>query len=96
MVVDVTTVLDSIPAARWPLDPGDLLIANFDRLRGLIDSMALSGVPRHLADCALKSPVANPSKILGALKNYHAIGNTDLTMPATPQKVWAAALAAGN
>ncbi|GFE78856.1 hypothetical protein GCM10011487_08560 [Steroidobacter agaridevorans] len=71
MVVDVTTVLDSIPAARWPLDPGDLLIANFDRLRGLIDSMALSGVPRHLADCALKSPIANPSKILGALKNYH-------------------------
>ena len=71
MVVDVTTVLDSIPAARWPLDPGDLLIANFDRLRGLIDSTALSGVPRHLADCALKSPIANPSKILGALKNYH-------------------------
>jgi 2-keto-4-pentenoate hydratase/2-oxohepta-3-ene-1,7-dioic acid hydratase in catechol pathway len=71
MVVDVTTVLDSIPAARWPLDPGDLLIANFDRLRGLIESAALSGVPLHLADCALKSPVANPSKILGALNNYH-------------------------
>src|SRR5687767_3927375 len=28
-VVDVTSVLDSIPAARWPIDPGDLLITNF-------------------------------------------------------------------
>lgn len=71
MIVDVTSVLDSIAAARWPIEPGDLLIANFDRLRGLIEQAALSGVPRHLADCALKSPVANPSKILGAVKNYH-------------------------
>ncbi len=70
-VVDVTSVLESIPASRWPIDPGDLLIANFDRLRGVIEQTALSGVQRHLADCALKSPVANPSKILGALNNYH-------------------------
>jgi 2-keto-4-pentenoate hydratase/2-oxohepta-3-ene-1,7-dioic acid hydratase in catechol pathway len=70
-VVDVTSVLDSIPAARWPFDSGDLLIANLDRLRGMIEHTALSGVPRHLADCSLKSPVASPSKILGALKNYH-------------------------
>lgn len=70
-VIDVTSVLDSIPAVRWPLDPGDLLMANFDRLRGLIDQAASSGIARHLADCALKSPVANPSKIIGALQNYH-------------------------
>jgi 2,4-diketo-3-deoxy-L-fuconate hydrolase len=71
MVVDVTSVLDSIPAMRWPFDPGDLMIANLDRLRILIDEAALSGTPCHLTDCALKSPVANPSKIFGALKNYH-------------------------
>ena len=71
MVVDVTSVLDSIPATRWPFDPGDLLIGSFDRLRHLIEDAALGGIPHHLADCALKSPVANPSKILGALKNYH-------------------------
>lgn len=70
-VVDVTSVLDSIPATRWPFDPGDLLIANFGRLKHLIDQEMLTGEPRHLADCALKSPVANPSKILGALNNYH-------------------------
>lgn len=70
-VVDVTSALDSIPAARWPIEPGDLLIANLDRLRGMIEQLANSGVPRHLADCALKCPVANPSKILGVPKNYY-------------------------
>ena len=71
MVVDVTTVLDSILPTRWPIDPGDQLIASLDRLRGLIEEAALNGTPRHLADCALKSPIANPTKILGVLKNYH-------------------------
>lgn len=70
-VVDVTSILDSIPVTRWPIDPGDQLIASFDRLRGLIEQEALAGDSRHLADCALKSPVANPTKILGALQNYH-------------------------
>jgi 2,4-diketo-3-deoxy-L-fuconate hydrolase len=71
MVVDVTSALDSIPAARWPIEPGDLLIANLDRLRGMIEHLANQGTPRHLADCALKSPVANPSTILGVPKNYY-------------------------
>jgi 2-keto-4-pentenoate hydratase/2-oxohepta-3-ene-1,7-dioic acid hydratase in catechol pathway len=71
MVVDVTTVVDSLPGAIWPVDPGDMLVANFERLRSYIESEALAGTARHLADCALKSPVANPTKIIGALKNYH-------------------------
>ncbi len=75
MVVDVSSVLDSIPAARWPIEPGDLLVANLDRLRGMIDHLAESGVPRRLSDCSLKSPVANPSKILGAPKNYREPGD---------------------
>jgi 2,4-didehydro-3-deoxy-L-rhamnonate hydrolase len=77
MVVDVTSALDSIPAVRWPIEPGDLLVANLDRLRGLLENLANSGVPRHLADCALKSPVANPSKIIGAPKNYSEPGATE-------------------
>lgn len=76
-VVDVTTALDSIPSARWPIDPGDLVIANLDRLRGMIENLADSGVQRRLGDCALKSPVANPSKILGATKNYREPGADD-------------------
>lgn len=76
-IVDVTSALDSIAAVRWPLDPGDLLFANLDRLRGMIEHLADEGLPRHLADCALKSPVANPSKIIGAPKNYSEPGNTE-------------------
>jgi 2-keto-4-pentenoate hydratase/2-oxohepta-3-ene-1,7-dioic acid hydratase in catechol pathway len=76
-VVDVTSALDSIPAVRWPIDPGDLLFANLDRLKGMIEHLADEGLPRHLADCALKSPVANPSKIIGAPKNYSEPGNTE-------------------
>ena len=76
-VVDVTTALDSVPATRWPIDPGDLLIANLDRLRGMIERLAETGVQRRLSDCALKNPVANPSKILGAPKNYREPGVND-------------------
>lgn len=83
-IVDVTSALDSIPAVRWPLDPGDLLISNFDRLRGMIEHLADEGVSRHLADCALKSPVANPSKIIGAPKNYSEPGSTDETAAGVP------------
>ena len=69
-IVDVSAALDSLPAVRWPIDPGDVLIGNLERLRGQIEQVADSGIPRHLADCALKSPVANPSKILGIAHNY--------------------------
>nr|WP_298727145.1 fumarylacetoacetate hydrolase family protein [uncultured Steroidobacter sp.] len=71
MIVDVSSVLESLPAERWPLPHGDLFIGSFDRLYAVIEEAALSGVPRHVADCALKSPIPNPSKILGALNNYH-------------------------
>jgi 2-keto-4-pentenoate hydratase/2-oxohepta-3-ene-1,7-dioic acid hydratase in catechol pathway len=76
-IVDVTSALDSIPAVRWPLDPGDLLISNLDRLRGMIEHLADEGLSRHLADCSLRSPVANPSKIIGAPKNYSEPGNIE-------------------
>jgi 2-keto-4-pentenoate hydratase/2-oxohepta-3-ene-1,7-dioic acid hydratase in catechol pathway len=74
-VLDVTSVLDSIPSTRWPIEPGDLLISNLDRLRGMIDHLSEGGVPRWLSDCSFKSPVANPSKILGAPKNYREPGD---------------------
>jgi 2-keto-4-pentenoate hydratase/2-oxohepta-3-ene-1,7-dioic acid hydratase in catechol pathway len=43
----------------------------------MMEQLADSGVPRRLGDCALKSPVANPSKILGAIRNYHEPGAGD-------------------
>src|SRR4029453_2281917 len=71
-VIDVTSALESIPAVRWPFDPGDLLIANLDRLRGTLEYLSnTETTSRHLVDCALKSPIAKPSKNIGATKNYY-------------------------
>jgi len=67
---DVTAALDVLPPVRYPLPQGDLLIANLaavlDRARSLAPSAAL--VP--LSDVVLRSPVANPGKIVAAPVNY--------------------------
>jgi len=69
-VLDVSDALDVIPLARWPLPVGDPLISHLDRVlaraRSLVDTaprIPLTGVRLH-------SPVANPSKIIGAPINY--------------------------
>lgn len=72
MVADVTGALDLLPAVRWPVPPGDLLIANLDRVRPVIESLAPSAARTSLKAVALKSPVANPGKIIAAPVNYAA------------------------
>jgi len=67
---DVTAALDVLPAVRYPAPPGDLLIANLDavldRARSLLPAAPL--IP--LADVVLRSPVANPGKVVAAPVNY--------------------------
>jgi 2,4-diketo-3-deoxy-L-fuconate hydrolase len=69
-VHDVTAALDLLPAVRWPLPPGDLLIANLARLRPEIETLAAKAPGRPVASVRLLSPVANPTKIMGAPINY--------------------------
>ncbi len=69
-VCDVTAVLDRLPALRWPLPPGDPLIANLDALRPPLEAAADAATPIGLDRVTLKSPVANPSKIIAAPVNY--------------------------
>ena len=71
-VADVSGALDLLPAVRWPVPPGDLLIANLDRLRPVIESLAPTAARTALAEATLKSPVANPGKIIAAPVNYTA------------------------
>jgi 2-keto-4-pentenoate hydratase/2-oxohepta-3-ene-1,7-dioic acid hydratase in catechol pathway len=72
LVYDVTRALDLLPSVRWPVPPGDALVAHLHELTG--PCMALSreveGVP--IDSVSLNSPVANPTKIIGAPVNYHA------------------------
>jgi 2-keto-4-pentenoate hydratase/2-oxohepta-3-ene-1,7-dioic acid hydratase in catechol pathway len=71
-VHDVTAILEELPQARYPFPVGDLLIAHLPRLRGRIEDLAdrAEGIP--IGDLRLRSPVANPSKIIGTPTNYKA------------------------
>jgi 2-keto-4-pentenoate hydratase/2-oxohepta-3-ene-1,7-dioic acid hydratase in catechol pathway len=69
-IADVTAALGALPSYRWPLPPGDPLIANLERLRPEIERIAAAAPRRRLASVRLRSPVANPSKIIAAPVNY--------------------------
>lgn len=71
-VLDVSAALDVLPASRWPAPPGDALIANLDAVMVEIDKVKGAAAKLALTDVALKSPVANPTKVIGAPVNYHA------------------------
>lgn len=48
-VLDVTGALEVIPAQRWPIAPGDPLIANLDRVLERVRALE-SGAPRRHID----------------------------------------------
>lgn len=69
-VVDVTKALDRLPALKWPIPLGDILIENLQSLIPEFEKLASTNQPRPISSVTLKSPVANPSKIIGAPINY--------------------------
>ena len=71
-IVDVTAALDVIPATRWPAPPGDSLIANLEAVSAGVRELAPSSVRHAMGEVTLNSPVANPTKVIGAPVNYHA------------------------
>jgi 2-keto-4-pentenoate hydratase/2-oxohepta-3-ene-1,7-dioic acid hydratase in catechol pathway len=70
LVHDVTSVLDLLPAQRYPLPQKDLLIESLAQLREPM-LRAMPGAQRHAVDTvSFDAPVANPGKIIGAPINY--------------------------
>jgi 2-keto-4-pentenoate hydratase/2-oxohepta-3-ene-1,7-dioic acid hydratase in catechol pathway len=70
-VVDVTDLFDRSPA--WPLPHGDWVVGQIESLRGALTAALDQGRARiPLNKVRLESPVANPSKIVGAPINYQA------------------------
>lgn len=69
-VLDVTGALDALPKVSWPLPQGDLLIANLPKVVARIKEIEHAATAKPLTAVRLKSPVANPSKIIGAPVNY--------------------------
>jgi 2-keto-4-pentenoate hydratase/2-oxohepta-3-ene-1,7-dioic acid hydratase in catechol pathway len=71
LVRDVTGALDTLPAYRHPFPNFDLLVARLDDLRPRFAALARGDAPSlPLADVTLRSPVANPGKLIGAPVNY--------------------------
>jgi 2-keto-4-pentenoate hydratase/2-oxohepta-3-ene-1,7-dioic acid hydratase in catechol pathway len=69
-VRDVSAALDVLPAFRYPLPAGDVLISNLEQLTREIQSVAEQSASVPLKGLTLLSPVANPGKVIGAPVNY--------------------------
>jgi 2-keto-4-pentenoate hydratase/2-oxohepta-3-ene-1,7-dioic acid hydratase in catechol pathway len=69
-VLDVSEAIGVIPETRWPAPPGDALIAHLDAVCAEVAKLEGSAKARPIKDVTLKSPVANPTKVIGAPVNY--------------------------
>jgi 2-keto-4-pentenoate hydratase/2-oxohepta-3-ene-1,7-dioic acid hydratase in catechol pathway len=68
-VIDISSALEVLPVPRWPAPRGDQLIAHLSEFVAAAANVSESG-SKALADVRLLSPIANPSKIIGAPVNY--------------------------
>lgn len=69
-VRDVTAALDVLPSQRYPFPTHDLFIENLDKVAARAREIAAAAPSVPLAGLKLLSPVANPSKVIGAPVNY--------------------------
>ena len=69
-VRDVTAALDVLPGYRYPFPMHDVAIANLDKVAARARSIASDSPALPIGSVKLLSPVANPSKIIGAPVNY--------------------------
>jgi len=69
-LADVTAIAERLPALRWPVPHGDLLIANLARLRPEIEALARRAPRLPVSGRKFLSPVANPAKIIGIGRAY--------------------------
>src|SRR5437773_3446118 len=69
-VRDVTPALDVLPVYRYPLPTHDVVIANLDRVAERARAIAGTCPQPPVAGLRFWSPVANPSKVIGAPVNY--------------------------
>jgi len=70
MVRDVSAALAVLPAVRYPFPAHDLFIENIDKVMEAVNKLAAEAPSVPLDAVQLHSPVANPSKIIGAPVNY--------------------------
>lgn len=69
-IADVSAALKFLPPDPWPGTWNDPLIGALQQLRPHIETALESAARIHVASVRLDSPVARPSKIIGAPANY--------------------------
>jgi 2-keto-4-pentenoate hydratase/2-oxohepta-3-ene-1,7-dioic acid hydratase in catechol pathway len=70
VVRDVSAALKVLPAVRYPVPRGDLLVANLPKIRAAAAKLAKRAKIIQLSRVKFLAPVANPGKIIGAPINY--------------------------
>src|ERR1700733_3849956 len=69
-IADVSSALEVIPSARYPLPPADLLVLHLVSVRAAITELRPQAPRLPLGSVRLLSPVANPPRIIAAPVNY--------------------------
>ncbi len=69
-LIDVSEALEAIPQTGWPRPPGDGFIANLDNVKLLVGTLRKWGFVQRHGSVKIHSPVANPTKVIGAPVNY--------------------------
>jgi len=70
VVRDVTAALEVLPSCRYPLPRHDVLIAHLPEIQARAGELAAAAPAYRLDAITLRSPVANPGKIIAAPVNY--------------------------
>jgi 2,4-diketo-3-deoxy-L-fuconate hydrolase len=70
IVIEVTEALQVLPSVRWPIPPGDLLVENLNSVIAAAQPLLGHGKRYDIDTVKFLSPVANPSKLIGAPVNY--------------------------
>jgi hypothetical protein len=83
---DVSPALDVLPAVRYPIPPGDLLIAHLDAVLARARDIAPSSPLVPLSRVVLRSPVANPGKVVAAPVNYRHLD--EVRGDSQPSRSW--------
>ena len=71
-LIDVTEAIAAAGEWRWPLPPGDRLIAALDAVCAEVETRRKWGFVQLHESASMLSPVANPTKVIGAPANYRA------------------------
>lgn len=86
--LDARVALAALPATAWPLPKGDLCIDNLAGIRAILERAPALTDLGPAASAAFASPVANPSKVIGAPVNYEShVNEAQANLAAFPHAV---------